>query len=45
MLNTRYFSHYNREKDNEPTDKETAIEYIRDHLKSLRGEMNEITLS
>ena len=29
----------------EPTEKEIAIEYIRNHLESLRGQMNAITLA
>ena len=36
VLNTRYFSNYNREKNVEPTDKEEAIEYIKAHLDQLR---------
>ena len=45
VLNTRYFSHYNRDKDIEPSNNEQAIEYIEDHLAKLRLQSNMMTLS
>ena len=44
VLNTRYFSHYNRDKTPEKTDNEVAIEYIEGHLEKLRAQSNAITL-
>ena len=37
VLNTRYFSHYNRDKDKELSHNEQAIEYIESHLEGLRS--------
>ncbi len=44
VLNTRYFSSYNREKEKELTDNEQAIEYIEKHLEQLRMKQNVMTL-
>lgn len=44
VLNTRYFSHYNRDKEKELSHNEQAIEYIESHLEQLRMKSNEITL-
>ena len=45
VLNTRYFSHYNREKERELSHNEQAIEYIEDHLEKLRSKTNQMVLS
>lgn len=44
VLNTRYFSHYNREKEQELTNNEQAIDYIEKHLEQLRMRQNTMTL-
>jgi len=44
VLNTRYFSHYNREKEQELTENEKAIDYIERHLEQLRLKQNVMTL-
>ena len=44
VLNTRYFSHYNRDKDKELSHNEQAIEYIESHLEGLRSQANANTL-
>lgn len=44
VLNTRYFSHYNREKEVELTENEKAIDYIERHLEQLRMRQNVMTL-
>ena len=45
VLNTRYFSSYNRETEKELTDNEQAIDYIERHLEQLRMKQNCMTLS
>ena len=44
VLNTRYFSHYNRENEKELTNNEQAIDYIESHLEQLRMKQNVMTL-
>ena len=44
VLNTRYFSNYNREKEKELTENERAIDYIERHLEQLRMKQNVMTL-
>ena len=45
VLNTRYFSNYNREKEEELTNNEKAIDYIENHLEQLRMKQNAMTLA
>ena len=45
VLNTRYFSHYNRDKEVELSHNEQAIEYIETHLEKLRSASNAMELT
>ena len=45
VLNTRYFSHYNRETEEELSKNEQAIDYIERHLEQLRMKQNSMTLA
>lgn len=45
VLNTRYFSNYNRDKEVELTNNEKAIDYIENHLEQLRMKQNAMTLA
>lgn len=45
VLNTRYFSHYNRETEEELSKNEQAIEYIERHLDQLKMKQNSMTLA
>jgi len=44
ILNTRYFSHYNRDQNIEPTHNEQAIEIIEGHLNMLKERQNNMTV-
>ena len=45
VLNTRYFSHYNRDKEVELSHNEQAIDYIETHLEKLRSASNAMELT
>lgn len=44
ILNTRYYSHYDNDKEQDLTKNEQAIEYIEKHLEQLRMKQNTMTL-
>jgi len=44
ILNTRYYSHYDNDKEKDLTKNEQAIEYIEKHLEQLRMKQNTMTL-
>lgn len=45
VLNTKYYSHYNRDQEVELSQNEQAVEYIEKHLTQLRMKQNAMTLA